>query len=139
MNSSYYLPKDFFEHLNLIKDSSNIHKIITKVANNDVISAYNKLIRLRMYDDVLLIQLLYSPALCPEDLSMLRHEGVDKKWFLNYEDFKTREYHKICIDDKIVLFMLDYTNFKGPNNPYFNKTIRKRKGGNLSMALLLLI
>ena len=50
------------------------------------------------------------------------------KEFLNYVDFKTREYHKIYIDYKIVLFMLDYTNYKGPNNPYFNKTTRKRKG-----------
>ena len=126
MNSSYYLPKEFFEHLNSIKDSSNIHITIPKVTINDVVSAYNKLIRLRMYDDALLIQLLYSLALCPEDLSMLRHEGVDKKGFLNYVDFKTGEYHKIYIDDKIVLFMLDYTNYKGPDNPYFNKTTRKR-------------
>ena len=92
-----------------------------------------------MYDDVLLIQLLYSLALRLEDLSILKHEGVDKKGFLNYVHFKRGAYRKIYIDDRIALFILNYINYKGPGNPYFNKTTRKRKGYKLSMALLLFI
>ena len=96
-----------------------------RVTNNQVVSAYNQLIKLKMYDDALLIQLLYSLAISLANLSLLKHENVDKQGFISYTDIKTRRKSKIYLDDKIVCFMFKYIYYKGKDDPYFSKKRRK--------------
>ena len=82
-----------------------------------------------MYDAIL-IQLLYSHAIIPANLSLLKHENVDKQVFISYTFIKTMRKSKIYLDDKIVYFMLKYIDYKGKDNPYFSKKRRKTVDGN---------
>ena len=59
-----------------------------------------------MYDDALLIQLLYSLSLDPEKLSMLIQSNFSKDEFLCYQNYKSGEKSKIFLDDCLIWFML---------------------------------
>ena len=71
MRVSYNLPIEYSKKLDFIQIISSQEPDQWRVTNNQVVTAYKQLIKIKMYDDALLIQLLYSLSISPAYLSLL--------------------------------------------------------------------
>ena len=137
MNMSYWLPESYFNSLDKPIPFINNNKDEVKISSKDVVSAYTQLIKLKMFDDALLIQLLFSLSLDAENLSMITHVNVDINGFINYKDYKNSEWSKILLDDHLICFMLDFCDIKGEKSPYFKISQRKSRNGEVESGIFL--
>ena len=71
MRVSYNLPIEYSKKLDFILIIPSQEPDQWKVTNNQVVTAYKQLIKFKMYDEALLIQLLYSLSISPAYLSLL--------------------------------------------------------------------
>ena len=71
MRVSYNLSIEYSKKLDFIQIISSQEPDQWRVTNNQVVTAYKQLIKIKMYDDALLIQLLYSLSISPAYLSLL--------------------------------------------------------------------
>ena len=126
---NYHLPLNYYDKLNQIKINSYSSKEKVSKIEVDTIAAYNQLLSLEQYDDALLLQLLYSLSLHPNNLCMLKFDDVDKDGFIHYIDFKTGKDSKILLDDDLICFILEYVCYKGEGHKYFKKIKRTLRNG----------
>ena len=71
MRVSYNLPIEYSKKLDFIQIIPSQESDQWRVTNNQVVTAYKQLIKFKMYDDELLIQLLYSLSISLAYLSLL--------------------------------------------------------------------
>ena len=136
--NTYLLPKGFFDNICEFSDLDESSDHAACSMKMDVKRAYRELIGLKIYDDALLIQLLYSFSLNPATLCMLTFENVDKEGILHYKDFSLNSQHKIRLDEKTIEFTLFLINYKGKDHPYFKRTQRKSQNGEIFEGIFML-
>ena len=113
----------------------NHEEALTK---KEVKKAYKSLIQLKQYDDALLIQLMYSFALDPDTLCMLKYGNVDSDGVLSYRNCKTNKNKRIKLDNKTIAFILFLIEFKGKDHPYFKVTERKSRSGYVDEGIFMI-
>ena len=126
---NYHLPLNYYDKLNKIKIKAYSLKEKASNIEVDTIAAYNQLLSFEQYDDALLLQLLYSLSLHPNNLCMLKFDDVDKDGFIHYIDFKTGKNSKILLDDDLICFALEYVCNKGEGLKYFKMIKRALRNG----------
>ena len=112
MKMSYILSGSYFAGLDRSINSPKSNQDRWKNNSDYETLAYTQLLNCKMFDDALLIQLLYSLSLDPEKLSMLIQSNFNKDEFLCYQNYKTGEKSKIFLDDCLIWFMLISSTLK---------------------------